>query len=67
MPNPPVTLPTPPLITSIQAQEIESVLALLVTHRGVFFVHNLVTAVQARVRQRQFWSQSRMQDIDTVM
>ncbi|CAE7905097.1 unnamed protein product [Symbiodinium microadriaticum] len=30
----------------LKCEEIESVLALLVTHRGVFFVHNLVTAVQ---------------------
>lgn len=30
----------------LRCQDTESVLALLVTHRGVFFVHNLVTAVQ---------------------
>ncbi|CAE7519481.1 unnamed protein product [Symbiodinium natans] len=30
----------------LKCEEIESVLALLVTHRGVFFVHNLVTAIQ---------------------
>ena len=30
----------------LKCEEVESVLALLVTHRGVFFVHNLVTAIQ---------------------
>lgn len=30
----------------LKCQDTEEVLALLVTHRGVFFVHNLVTAVQ---------------------
>eukprot|EP00933_Yihiella_yeosuensis_P051312 TRINITY_DN49209_c0_g1_i1.p1 TRINITY_DN49209_c0_g1~~TRINITY_DN49209_c0_g1_i1.p1 ORF type:complete len:623 (+),score=84.54 TRINITY_DN49209_c0_g1_i1:50-1870(+) len=30
----------------LKCDETESVLALLVTHRGVFFVHNLVTAIQ---------------------
>lgn len=30
----------------LKCQDTDSVLALLVTHRGVFFVHNLVTAVQ---------------------
>eukprot|EP00438_Fugacium_kawagutii_P031240 Skav211071 [mRNA] locus=scaffold314:264324:265889:- [translate_table: standard] len=30
----------------LKCEDVESVLALLVTHRGVFFVHNLVTAIQ---------------------
>lgn len=30
----------------LKCEDLESVLALLVTHRGVFFVHNLVTAIQ---------------------
>eukprot|EP00913_Durusdinium_trenchii_P021637 g20331.t1 len=30
----------------LKCENLESVLALLVTHRGVFFVHNLVTAIQ---------------------
>uniref|UniRef100_A0A7S4QKA6 RAP domain-containing protein n=1 Tax=Alexandrium monilatum TaxID=311494 RepID=A0A7S4QKA6_9DINO len=30
----------------LRCRDAESVLALLVTHRGVFFVHNLVTAMQ---------------------
>eukprot|EP00929_Paragymnodinium_shiwhaense_P104659 TRINITY_DN69275_c0_g1_i1.p1 TRINITY_DN69275_c0_g1~~TRINITY_DN69275_c0_g1_i1.p1 ORF type:complete len:660 (-),score=101.84 TRINITY_DN69275_c0_g1_i1:90-2069(-) len=32
--------------TLLKCDDIEDVLALLVTHRGVFFVHNLVTAIQ---------------------
>ena len=31
----------------LKCEEVEAVLALLVTHRGVFFVHNLVTAIEA--------------------
>ena len=31
----------------LKCEEVEAVLALLVTHRGVFFVHNLGTAIQA--------------------
>jgi len=30
----------------IKCEDVESVLVLLVTHRGVFFVHNLITAMQ---------------------
>merc|ERR1712061_514523 len=30
----------------LKCEDLESVMALLVTHRGVFFVHNLVTAMQ---------------------
>ncbi|CAJ1404054.1 unnamed protein product [Effrenium voratum] len=30
----------------LKCEQPEAVLALLVTHRGVFFVHNLVTAIQ---------------------
>lgn len=30
----------------LKCEDFESVLVLLVTHRGVFFVHNLVTAIQ---------------------
>lgn len=37
----------------LQCEEFEDVLTLLVTHRGVFFVHNLVTAMQVLAAQAE--------------